>query len=58
MHWLRAYDRDGVMIPTPAERAEMEQRRAETEKQRAETEKQRADRLAAQLRALGVDPAT
>jgi hypothetical protein len=29
---------------------------AEQEKQRAEQEKQRADRLAAQLRALGVEP--
>ena len=38
------------------QRAEQEKQRAEQEKQRAEQEKQRADRLAAQLRALGVEP--
>ncbi|MBI2377807.1 MAG: Uma2 family endonuclease [Deltaproteobacteria bacterium] len=37
-------------------RAEDEKARAEDEKARAEDEKARADRLAAQLRALGVDP--
>jgi Uma2 family endonuclease len=41
-HWLRWCDRDGVVIPTGQERAEQE--------------KQRAERLAAQLRALGVEP--
>lgn len=40
--WLRWCDRNGVVIPTGQERAEQE--------------KQRADRLAAQLRALGVEP--
>jgi Uma2 family endonuclease len=40
--WLRWCDRDGVVIPTGQERAEQE--------------KQRAERLAAQLRALGVEP--
>jgi Uma2 family endonuclease len=38
------------------QRAEQEKQRAEQEKQRAEQEKQRADRLAAQLRELGIDP--
>jgi Uma2 family endonuclease len=38
------------------QRAEQEKQRAEQEKQRAEQEKQRADRLAAQLRTLGIDP--
>jgi len=37
-------------------RAEAEKQRAEAEKQRAETEKERADKLAAKLRALGIDP--
>lgn len=37
-------------------RAEQERQRAEQEHQRAEQEHQRAERLAAQLRALGVDP--
>jgi hypothetical protein len=68
--WLRAWDRDGVMLPTDAERAEAlrqraeterqraetERQRAETEKQRAETERQRAEKLAAKLRELDVDP--
>jgi Uma2 family endonuclease len=47
--WLRWFRLDGALVPTGAERAE-------TEKRRAETEKQRADRLAARLRALGIDP--
>jgi hypothetical protein len=60
--WLRAWE-NGVMIPTPEERADLNGQRAETErlraeaeKQRAETEKQRAEKLAGKLRELGVDP--
>jgi len=37
-------------------RAEEERRRAEEERRRADDERQRADKLAAQLRALGVEP--
>ncbi|MDW8350345.1 MAG: Uma2 family endonuclease [Anaerolineae bacterium] len=40
--WLRWCDRNGVVVPTGAERAEAERRRAE--------------RLAAKLRAAGIDP--
>jgi Uma2 family endonuclease len=36
--------------------AEKAQRRADKEKERADKEKERADRLAAQMRALGIDP--
>jgi Uma2 family endonuclease len=54
--WLRWCDASGKVIPTGAERAEQERQRAEQERQRAEQERQRADRLAAQLRALGVEP--
>ena len=36
--------------------AERERQRAEQENQRAEQENQRAEKLAAQLRALGIDP--
>ncbi|MEZ4866638.1 MAG: Uma2 family endonuclease [Caldilineaceae bacterium] len=62
--WLRWCDSEGVILPTGAElaeqerqRAEQEHQRAEQEHQRAEQERQRAERLAAQLRALGIDPA-
>jgi Uma2 family endonuclease len=48
-NWLRWCDRDGQIIPTGAEGRELE-------RQRAETERQRADRLAEQLRAMGVSP--
>ena len=62
-HWLRGWDLNGRILPSPEEsgeeqrqRAEREKQRAEHEKQRAEHEKQRADKLAAKLRELGVDP--
>jgi hypothetical protein len=61
--WLRWCDRDGVVIPTGAERAahecqrsEAAEQRAEAAEQRAEQERQRAERLAAQLRALDIEP--
>ena len=68
--WLRWCDRDCNVIPTGAERAEQERLRAEQERgakeaalQQAEQERQskevaqqRAEQLAAQLRALGIDP--
>ncbi len=38
------------------QRAEQERQRAEQEKQHAEQERQRADNLAAQLRAMGIEP--
>jgi Uma2 family endonuclease len=47
--WLRWYDEDGRLIPTGAERAD-------SESQRADEERLRSERLAAQLRALGVEP--
>ena len=47
------YDRGGQWLPTSTE---LEAQRADQEKQRANQEKQRAERLAAQLRALGVEP--
>ncbi|MBE9010622.1 Uma2 family endonuclease [Pseudanabaenaceae cyanobacterium LEGE 13415] len=61
--WLRWCDQSGQVIPTGAERAELEQQRAEIERQRAEDERLRADeaetkaqRLAERLRAMGIDP--
>jgi Uma2 family endonuclease len=47
--WLRWCDQGGEVIPTGAERAEIE-------RQRVEIERQRAERLAEKLRELGVDP--
>jgi Uma2 family endonuclease len=54
--WLRWWDAQGRLLPSAEERAALEEQRAEQEKQRAEREKQLAERLAAKLRALGVDP--
>jgi Uma2 family endonuclease len=47
--WLRWCNRDGAVLMTGAEAAQRE-------RQRAEQERQRAEHLAAQLRALGVEP--
>jgi hypothetical protein len=54
--WLYWYDENDRRYPTPYERAKLETQRANTESQRANAESQRADRLAAQLRALGIEP--
>ncbi|MFN4033994.1 MAG: Uma2 family endonuclease [Fimbriimonadales bacterium] len=65
--WLRLYDKEGRLVPTPAEyeraRAEQERQRAEAEALRAEQERQRAEQsqaeleqLKAKLRELGVEP--
>ncbi len=61
-YWLRWWDKSGnlllwgsELVEQEKQRAEQEKQRAEQEKQRAEQEKQRAERLAAQLRALGVE---
>ena len=54
--WLRWYDADGYMVPTPAEQAERE--RAEKEWERAEKERERAEkeRLLALLKKAGINP--
>lgn len=49
--WLRWWDADGKLLLWGSERLEQEH-------QRAEQERQRAERLAAALRAQGIDPAT
>ena len=61
--WLYWYDENNRRYPTPSEqieleaqRATMESQRADLESHRANTERQRAERLAAKLRALGIDP--
>jgi Uma2 family endonuclease len=47
--WMRWCRDDGSLIPTGAERATQE-------RERADHERERAERLAAKLRALGIDP--
>ncbi|MBF2073741.1 MAG: Uma2 family endonuclease [Synechococcales cyanobacterium C42_A2020_086] len=55
-YWLRWWDARGTLLPWGKELAEQERQRAEQERQRAEQERQRAERLAAQLRAAGIEP--
>ncbi len=47
--WLRWWDEQGNLLPWDSELAQQE-------RQRAEQERQRAERLAAQLRAAGIEP--
>jgi Uma2 family endonuclease len=51
--WLRWYDSLGHWVLTPVER---EAQQVQQERRQAEKQRQRAERLAAQLRALGVEP--
>ncbi|MBW4582397.1 MAG: Uma2 family endonuclease [Tildeniella nuda ZEHNDER 1965/U140] len=51
-----SYTETANQLQQAKERAEQEQQRAEQEQQRAEQEQQRAERLAARLRAAGIDP--
>lgn len=55
-HWLRWWDTAGNLLPWSAEQVEQEQQRLVTAQQQVDQERQRADRLAAKLRALGIDP--
>ena len=61
-YWLRWWDQSGNLLLWGSERIEQERERAEQERERAEQaelraegEKARADRLAAQLKAMGID---
>jgi Uma2 family endonuclease len=54
--WLYWYDQNNHRYPTPYERANLERQRADRESNTANLERQRAERLAAKLRALGIDP--
>ena len=62
-YWLRWWDEEGELLlwgeelaERERERAERERERAEQERERAEQERERAERLAAQLRAAGIEP--
>jgi Uma2 family endonuclease len=54
--WLRWCDRSDNILLTGEERAEQERQRAEQERLAREEAEQKVQRLAAQLRALGVEP--
>ncbi|MBC5797437.1 Uma2 family endonuclease [Sphaerospermopsis sp. LEGE 00249] len=54
--WLRFWDEQGNLLLWSSELVEQKRQEIEVEKQRAEQEKQRAERLAAQLRAAGIEP--
>lgn len=54
--WLRWCDTDGILIPTGEEARTQERQRAEHAEAKVLEECQRAERLAAQLRTLGVEP--
>ncbi len=64
-YWLRWWDESGEMLLWGAEMVERErqerliaQQETEQERERAEQERERSSRLAAQLRALGIEPET
>ena len=54
--WLRWHLPDGTPVPTGAESTLAERHRADDHARRADDQARRADRLAAQLRAAGIDP--
>ncbi|MEB3151062.1 MAG: Uma2 family endonuclease [Sphaerospermopsis sp.] len=54
--WLRFWDEQGNLLLWSSELVEQKRQEIEVEKQCAEQEKQRAERLAAQLRAAGIEP--
>jgi Uma2 family endonuclease len=54
--WLRWWNADGSLLLTGQEKAEQEKQRAEQEQQRADVAQSEVARLAAKLRALGIDP--
>jgi Uma2 family endonuclease len=55
-YWLRWWDEQENLLLWGFEQVERDRQTIVQERQRAEQERQRADRLAAQLRAAGIDP--
>ncbi|MGB7272434.1 MAG: Uma2 family endonuclease [Geitlerinemataceae cyanobacterium] len=55
-YWLRWWDEAGELLLWGVELVEVERQRAEAERQAKESAEQRAERLAAQLRDLGIEP--
>src|SRR5204862_2075882 len=56
--WLRWCDERGKVIPTGKEKAEQEKHRVNKARQRAQAAEEKVERLAAELRKLGIDPET
>ena len=54
--WLRWCNQDGSLLLTGQESTVIVRERVEQERQRADLERERAEKLAAKLRALGIDP--
>jgi Uma2 family endonuclease len=54
--WLRCFDGDGRWLAAKSELLREEQAQAAQQRQRAEQERLRSEKLAAQLRALGIEP--
>jgi len=54
--WLRWATPDGTLIPTGAESARAARSEADAARNEADAARTRADRMAARLRALGIDP--
>jgi hypothetical protein len=55
-YWLSWWDDRGNLLLWGSELVERERQRTELEHQRAEEERQHIDRLAVQLRAVGIEP--
>jgi len=55
-YWLRWWDEAGDLLLWGIELVEIERQRAEEERQAKEAAERRAERLAAQLRSLGIEP--
>lgn len=56
--WLYWYDEDDRRYPTPAEQIRQAQAQVAQERAQVAHERDRSNRLAAKLRALGIDPDT
>ncbi|MEG5040043.1 MULTISPECIES: Uma2 family endonuclease [unclassified Microcoleus] len=55
-YWLRWWDESGEMLLWGAEMVERERQQRDIAQQQAEQERERSERLAAQLRAAGIEP--
>ena len=55
-YWLRWWDESGQMLLWGAEMVERERQERDLAQQQAQQERERSERLAAQLRAAGIEP--